>query len=252
VNSWSALCEVRNCEFFCGPWYGLGWTVPATGSLALDNCLFIRSPLLIEMHPAVPRDVSVRLSRNTWVGRDYSLEVRLYTTNLPGADRPIRLDVSGNVFQYTQALAHVNQWLEMPLGAAETEVLTRRLLAWDERRNAYPPMLPLLKFTRIYRDLPDSVPVKGLARWRRFWGLKWPSSSSEVGVRFAAPDLEARLADAPEKVVPEDFRLHRDSPGKGLGADVRLVGPGLPYDRWRKTPEYRQWQKRVAKVLKGG
>ncbi len=54
----------------------------------------------------------------------------------------------------------------------------------------------------------------------------------------------------PEKLTPDDFRLHADSPGhragpdgKDLGADVDLVGPGAAYERWKKTPEYEQWLK---------
>jgi hypothetical protein len=31
--------------------------------------------------------------------------------------------------------------------------------------------------------------------------------------------------------------------GSDLGANVDLVGPGAAYERWKKTPEYREWQK---------
>jgi hypothetical protein len=42
---------------------------------------------------------------------------------------------------------------------------------------------------------------------------------------------------APEKLSPEDFRVH-ESGDKGRGADVDLVGPGPAYERWQKTPAY--------------
>ena len=60
----------------------------------------------------------------------------------------------------------------------------------------------------------------------------------------------AKFAQSPEKLVPDDFRLAKDSPGyragkdkKDLGADIDLVGPGPAYERWQKTPEYQQWLK---------
>jgi hypothetical protein len=47
-------------------------------------------------------------------------------------------------------------------------------------------------------------------------------------------------------------RLDPGMPGKGagpggadLGADLGLVGPGEPYQRWTKTPEYREWRKKT-------
>jgi hypothetical protein len=29
--------------------------------------------------------------------------------------------------------------------------------------------------------------------------------------------------------------------GKGLGADIGLVGPGPSHERWKKAPGYQQW-----------
>src|SRR5262249_16756936 len=60
---------------------------------------------------------------------------------------------------------------------------------------------------------------------------------------------------SPEKVTPEDFRLRSDSAGykagkdgKDLGADIDIVGPGAAYERWKKTPDYRQWLKQMGQV----
>jgi hypothetical protein len=48
------------------------------------------------------------------------------------------------------------------------------------------------------------------------------------------------------------IRLDAGVPGKGagpggtdLGADLGLVGPGEPYQRWTKTPEYHEWRKKT-------
>src|SRR5262249_22236447 len=60
---------------------------------------------------------------------------------------------------------------------------------------------------------------------------------------------------SPESITADDFRLRPDSPGyqagkdkKDLGADVDLVGPGAAYERWKKTPEYRQWLKETGQL----
>jgi hypothetical protein len=56
------------------------------------------------------------------------------------------------------------------------------------------------------------------------------------------------MTAAPERTASDDFRLRPDSAGyragkdgKDLGADIDLVGPGEAYERWKKTPDYRQW-----------
>jgi hypothetical protein len=57
------------------------------------------------------------------------------------------------------------------------------------------------------------------------------------------------LADA-EQLRQGIVRLDPGMPRKGagpggtdVGADLGLVGPGEPYQRWTKTPEYREWRK---------
>jgi serine/threonine protein kinase len=42
-------------------------------------------------------------------------------------------------------------------------------------------------------------------------------------------------------------RLDPGRPGKG--ADLGLVGPGEPYQRWTKTPEYREWRKKTNALM---
>ncbi len=47
-----------------------------------------------------------------------------------------------------------------------------------------------------------------------------------------------------------DFRLAEDSPGKGAGADVDLVGPGAVYEKWKTTREYNEWLKQSQELRK--
>jgi hypothetical protein len=39
------------------------------------------------------------------------------------------------------------------------------------------------------------------------------------------------------------------SGGTDLGADLRLVGPGEPYQCWTKTPEYQEWRKSTNALM---
>jgi hypothetical protein len=61
-----------------------------------------------------------------------------------------------------------------------------------------------------------------------------------------------------EQLPPGIVRLDPGMVGRGagpggtnLGADVGLVGPGEAYQRWTKTPEYREWQKRTNALMGG-
>ena len=63
------------------------------------------------------------------------------------------------------------------------------------------------------------------------------------------------IADA-EQMQRGVVRLDPGRPGKGagpggtdLGADLGLVGPGDPYQRWTKTPEYREWRKKTNALM---
>jgi serine/threonine-protein kinase len=63
------------------------------------------------------------------------------------------------------------------------------------------------------------------------------------------------IADA-EQLRMGIVRLDPGMPGKGagpggtdVGADLGLVGPGEPYQRWTKTPEYREWRKKTNALM---
>jgi len=92
----------------------------------------------------------------------------------------------------------------------------------------------------------------GLAGWKKVWGS--PETGSVPGrALYKGGDLVARAVKAPEKLTPGHFRLakgsagyHAGKDGKDLGAEVDLVGPGPPYERWKKSPEYQQWLKETG------
>src|SRR5262249_38764339 len=89
-----------------------------------------------------------------------------------------------------------------------------------------------------------------LEEWRAFWKLE-PEGSIVGDPQFTGGDIGKRRKDDPESLTPADFHLTKDSPGKDLGADVDRIGPGKPYDEWKKSPEHAEWQKKVRALLDG-
>ena len=135
------------------------------------------------------------------------------------------------------------------LPADEAQALLPRLVAWSEDRNVYPGDMDMLQFSGDFKKLPGGKGLRTLAEWERLWSLK--GTSSLLGrARFRGGDVAHKAYTTPRQVTPEDFALAAGSPGKGAGeggkdagADVNLVGPGAAYERWRKSPKYRQWRK---------
>jgi hypothetical protein len=126
------------------------------------------------------------------------------------------------------------------------------MLDWQGRSNVYGDNL--LEWCVAGKLTPARGP-KSLAEWKDFWKSS-ETDSLQGRARFKGGDLLARVATAPEKITPEDFRLRPDSPGhraakdgKDLGADVDLVGPGSAYERWKRTPEYQQWLTQTGQAL---
>ena len=103
----------------------------------------------------------------------------------------------------------------------------------------------------------DVQPVaRTLAEWLRISGPP-DDLSSEGTIRCQGGDLVTKLQVTPDRITPADFRLRPDNAGyrvrkdgKDLGADVDLVGPGPAPERWKKTPEYRQWLMETERVRK--
>jgi hypothetical protein len=127
--------------------------------------------------------------------------------------------------------------------------MLRRMLAWRDQANLYAPDVNALHY-QFAREEGLAV-----ADWRSFWGVR-PQDFVEGRVRYQGGDLLARLADEPEKITPDDFRLRPDSDGyragpdgKDLGADVDLVGPGPAYERWKQTAEYQEWLKETGQAV---
>jgi hypothetical protein len=126
----------------------------------------------------------------------------------------------------------------------------RRFLQWHGTQNVYPVSAGFLEYSVQWKKGPTLI--KDLNDWHQFWGLTEPQSIQGIA-RFQGGDVVAKAATTPEKLTTGDFRLRPDSAGyhagpegNDLGAEIELVGPGKAYERWKKTPAYRQWLSEMA------
>jgi hypothetical protein len=140
------------------------------------------------------------------------------------------------------------------LNSVEAKALFLGALRWQEDSNLYLASDLFLRMTGP--DVGKAVfEIADLAGWHGFWGLE-NTGSTEGVIRFQGGNLLARAKSHPEQLTPEDFRLRPDSAGyragpdgKDLGADVDLVGPGEAYERWKKTPEYQEWDRQTRELI---
>ena len=264
---WEDSAEVRNCEFLSSE-YALypTWGKP----LVVDNCVLTGK--VAGKQVGDPRDVPLRLTRNTFRTGDVSFLFNAFGQEANGtwivpfgqeaeifaaADSipVLRVEASDNVFH----TRHVLEFLQRPkavLPPGEAEAFLGRMVSWQGRRNAYEVDGAFLNLTSVWpgRYLQPAKLPAGLAGWKQLWG-ETEADAVEGQVRFQGGDPLANVDIAPEKITLDDFRLRADSAGyragpdgKDLGADVDLVGPGDAYERWRQTPEYQEWLKVTGQV----
>ncbi len=252
---------LRNCEVIAGI---VGSTIsggPRSGFHGLlDNCLLVTTAFDIHVSPDT-RVTSLEVKRTTLVGA----LVHFYLDQGP-KDKDellgpwLRLNASSNILDLDHLLSTYQGKSSFangkPLPSEKFESLLRGVMTWQGEHNVYPdssgsdgPQMFLIHSGASGVEKNWLHGPKDLAAWSKFWGS--PETGAIQGkVRYQGGDLRARVAAAPEKLTPEDFRLRPNSAGyragkdgKDLGADVDLVGPGPAYERWKKTPEYQQWLK---------
>jgi hypothetical protein len=244
---------LKNSEFVA--FMALQGNQAAGGEWVVENCTSTAGAIAVFVADAGQARGVVRLSHVSVAssGTDSAIGI------MPGTLQPAE----------NQAEFHVSESVLSP-----GEILSVRRTAPALQENGQPftpealigqlPKLMTFEGTRnLYSRPSSSAPVdyvwswgddgtwhhelKGLDAWKRLWGSP-ETGSSEGQVKFANGDLAAKIARDLDKVTPEDYRLRPDSPGyragadgKDLGADVDLVGPGVAYEKFKKTPEYQQW-----------
>src|SRR5262245_9133240 len=199
------------------------------------------------VHYQLPKlhDVSVRLTRNTCaVGSPVVFGFgRWPDSPAAGATRaqPIRLESSANILDgqipiYRFGLP-VRESKDRQFAEAQTWL--RSVYDWHEERNLYKAGSEFISMSFAGPAVP--LPgLKNLDDWRRFWGSA-AVDARQGPIKYRGGNVVARVANAPEKLTPEDFRLQPESAGyhtgenaRDLGAAVELVGPGKAYERWKK------------------
>jgi WD40 repeat protein len=257
----TAVCEVRNCAFLrSGVNYaGIEPILHAgPGRVVADNCVFAGGnwPLFVRRHGRPQPSDSVEVRRCTLVAPGGLMYYRRDEPQMPiPADGPpVQVEAEGNVFDTTWAgvfqFDHDFLIEEKPLSFAQGQAFLKRLVGWRDGGNLYPRTANLLRQSQRFRMDDEGGVGKTLAEWNEFWGIR-PSRSVQGAARYRGGDLRARVARAPESLSAADFRLQPDSPGRGLGADVDLVGPGVAYERWQRTAGYQRWLEQTRRALAG-
>ena len=223
VSLTSPVCEIRNCLFLGSGSPAVGWRCAAGGRLRIRNCASADFTLL-GARTTSPPPASLWLTRNTFYGKD-----AIYLTHL-GDRKGKLLDVraSANVFKVKSVIACA-QPLPDEFG---------RIIGWVGDRNLFAAREALVVLSSTdggSRGARKPV-VKSLAEWNALW--KQPDSGSREAPATFTSKISEKAHSGPHQLTAADFRLQDSS----AGADVDVLGPGAPYDRWRKTAEYQEWR----------
>jgi hypothetical protein len=261
VSGASVGSSVLNCEFQGNLAGAVGWDNPRRGEFVMENCIAVTNWSCLEclQHDGELRNVRVRARRNTFVGQcvlPYGIygPPQSFIDTRPDRQVPeLHLEIVDNVIDSRWGspwhVAEYKKYLELK----DYPALLPRLLTLTDERNVYShPKLPFL--TLGSKEQERLNPIADLEGWNKLWGIKNPTSL-EGEVSFVGGDLRKKGHEA--QLVPADFRLAKGSPGQGalpggkdIGADMDKVGPGKPYEEWKKTPEYQKWQKQTEAILK--
>jgi WD40 repeat protein len=258
VGQYAPAGRLVNCELLGARASGFDWKCPKQGSLVVENCSLLTATGVGLHARDYCRDITVRLTRNTWSGLD-PVQFMLDSAGNQ-ADRIYRLEASENVFQGRLGAFHFVQTRDYlarakALDVAQAEDLLARLVGWSGRRNVYSPG-DLLALSLNWKTPLPTARGKDLPDWQKFW--KGAEKDSLQGpVRFQEVNIPSRLERDPLQLTPADLRLQPDSVGKkeaeggkDPGADVDLIGPGPAYERWKKTPGYQDWLKATRQAGK--
>ena len=262
----SAVMVASNCEFLGDSDTAVAPNrIPMGARGSMDNCVQIGGAAMAFTYwrPDL-RNVSIHLRRNTIVQQhdfppsiDFVLHVMPTLPNDDRETKPIHVEASENVVdsRYVLGFHQYGDFIakQSALEPPEAEAMLLRLFNWQGRRNLYAANSAYLAWLNDFVLQPAHGP-QSAQDWTQFWGAD-ETGSFEGHIRFQGGNLRSRLTAAPGQLTPEDFRLRPDSAGyragpdgKDLGADIDLVGPGKAYERWKKTPEYRQWLKDTGQM----
>jgi serine/threonine protein kinase len=177
----------------------------------------------------------------------------------PPAQPPLRIEVADSILAGWDAVFELHQILkekEAPLPPATARSLLPKLTAYRDLGSFYPETEGLLQMMAHWQSVPLGRSAPTLREWWDFWGQPPSAEALQGRIVFQGGDLRGRLIKDVASVSVEDFRLAAGSPGRGtardgkdFGADIDLLGPGEPYQRWRQTPEHEDWRRLTQRLL---
>ena len=229
----SPLCEVRNCLFVGSGGPGIRWTCIRGGQLLIDNSAFVSFTSVDVIIRGQKQPSLLRLTRNAF----YTQEAVFVACPTRPEGRVLEVQARENVFGVLSVLTQPPHLL-LPLG---------RVMAWTDDRNVYSVGHGYISARSVDDALgTDTAIAADLEAWRKVWG------HGESGVREGAPALSReavqKMKSAPDKLTAADLPFSDLS----AGVDVEWLGPGEPYERWRRTQQYRQWSAHAASAQRAG
>jgi serine/threonine protein kinase len=249
VTNSSPRIEICNCDFSVFGWCGLAWGGLERCSFRMENTLLRPAPTLFQLDPRV-QAVTLDFTHNTWVNSSSPIEFRTGSPTQPAMQRPLSVRALENVFDNYGPAVVLNEWHDMPVVADDAQALFQRFLSWKGERNLFREQSEVGRFANR-KPLEGGRPVKTLENWEQFWGPAAEKESLTGAIKFHGSQANNL---GPQALVGE-FALQAGSAGsrtqpgkKDLGADVGIVGPGAPYERWKKTPEYKEWLRKIRDI----
>jgi serine/threonine protein kinase len=231
----AAYGHFENCEFYTGP----GGCAIATDrhsaaqnnappdQIIVRNCVQ-RGWMLVSLSRVDRGDTTLHLTRNIVSGTG------LLNVNLRPATPPWAVFATQNVFDVA--------YLLQTLSPADQRS-PQKLVQWHDRQNLFSfrparadaQTLPGAKTFNedVLAGGTNGSVVLPVNIFRRMNNLPMDGEKHDVRHFLLSPQEEAEVK--------------RQTPGLSgmLGINPEIAGPGEGYDAWRKTPQYREWQKLV-------
>jgi formylglycine-generating enzyme required for sulfatase activity len=259
--------ELDHCLILGSNWSTFRWNFDGAAQLSATDSILVAPQAIVTLHSSTKRDetpdLTVHLNRSTASSCD---QVLLWLVDeaqpeLKKGHKPIHWHGVESVFSLSNPEPRMVCMACKATDYQETapvRALLQGTVAWSEDRNVYPTQ-PLVELenspNNMYRRLPDGYFCGNLDEWCKFWGI--PSTKSVQGMtELAGGKIMDEFVANIHKVTAANFGLVKGSPGQGvlpggkdLGADVDRVGPGKSYEDWKKTDEYKDWQKKTDELM---
>jgi WD40 repeat protein len=182
---------------------------------------------------------------------DYEPSLKPLASGAEAKEPGLALEITGNILWGSFSFHPQDKSVSLEKAIA----LLPKLVSFQDQHNLYALFgeegKPMLGANRV--GAPKQITsLHSLAEWNKFWKIAKPASQ-RGGPVYQGGDV---FAKTPDQLTPADFRLAKGSPGKGacpggedIGADVDKVGPGKPYEEWKKTKEYAEWRTKTDALM---